>query len=251
MEADSYLQELSKSELIEYCSRVKESRDRVFSIVSHDLRSPFSGLLGLSDMIVTDFDNIDRSELKEFLETMLESLKNTYNMLENLFEWGQIERAQYVKRVEMIPLGIVVEEVVQELGKLVSGKDMQIVYLFNSEEIVRTNSRMLEFVLRNFVSNAAKFSNRGGRIEVDCKTHGAGTIISVRDYGIGITEENMDKLFMPSVNWRIHGTEGECGTGLGLLAANRYAESFGAEIKVESVPGSGSTFSLILSEAPV
>ena len=250
MNDDLNFEELSKSELIEFCKDCVKSRDRVFSIASHDLRSPFSGLLGLSELLAAGYEDMKHSEIEEYLCTMHDSLKNTYKLLENLFEWGQIERNKFNKTIELIPLKIVVDETLVALGQEVSNKGLEIIHLYDSEQLVKANSRMLEFILKNFLSNAVKFSNREGKIEIGCKTSDDGTVISVRDYGLGITEANMNNLFKIDVNWRILGTEGEGGTGLGLLASNRYAESFGAAIKVESAPGEGSTFSLILSESP-
>lgn len=245
------LENLSKSELIKAYNQIKQSRDRVFKIASHDLRSPFSGLLGLSEMLASGFEKLPPEDLKEYILTMRDSLENTYKLLENLFNWGLIERQKYDKKIETIPCKIVVEEVLNELAKEISLKEIIIVHDYDNEYLVQTNSRMLEFVLKNFISNAVKFSHRGGRVTISCGSVDKGHAVQITDEGLGISEENLKKLFSIDASWKIHGTEGETGTGLGLLASGRFAECFGAEISVVSALGKGSTFSLILPELRV
>ena len=242
------LENLSKSDLINAYNHARRSRDRVFRIVSHDLRSPFSGLLGLSEILASGFKDLPPEDLEEYILTMRDSLENTYKLLENIFNWGQIERRKYDKTIETIPCSIIVEEVLNELSKEISAKGIIILHDYDSEYLLRTNSRMLEFVLKNLISNAIKFSARGSRVKISCASAETNHVLKIIDEGIGISEENQKKLFSIDANWKIHGTEGESGTGLGLLASNQFAECFGAGIKVESAPGKGSTFSLILPE---
>ncbi|HAK45948.1 MAG TPA: hypothetical protein DCO79_08540, partial [Spirochaeta sp.] len=149
--------------------------------------------------------------------------------------------------IESIPLKIAIDEVLESLGTQVQDKEIEVVHKYDPEQIIESNSKMFEFVMKNFILNAVKFSERGSRVEITCHAEKSRAAVSVKDYGIGISEENINKLFSTNVNWRIHGTEGENGTGLGLLASSRYADYFGAELSVESTPGIGSTFTIILS----
>ena len=245
--SDQDLEKITKEELVAEYRRVEEARDLVFSVASHDLRSPFSGLLGLSGMLATGTDDLSAGELSEYLVTMNESLKNTYLLLENLFEWGQIERERFDKTVEQIPLQILIDEVLEPLSPMIERKGISIRRLCDAEQLVTGNSKMIEFVLKNFISNAVKFSHKGGIVEVGFDPDSPA--VFVKDHGIGISEENTAKLFSMKTRWRIHGTEGENGTGLGLIVSTRFASVFGAELKVESTPGEGSTFFLILTEA--
>ena len=240
------VRKLSKEEIIDEYYKVKLSRDRVFTIASHDLRSPFSGLLGISEMLCQESERFSVEDMRAYMKTINESLQNTYNLIENLFEWGRIERRKLDRTMEVIPLKLVLEEVVDSLGKLVSDKQMRIEHDYPEDVLVRTNSGMLEFVLKNFITNAVKFSSRGEKIFVRCVCGEAYDEIQVADNGIGISEENQRKLFRPEVIWKRHGTEGEGGTGLGLLASGRYAEYYDSEIRLESSENAGSVFSLIL-----
>ena len=246
---DEELKTLTRDELIEACLQMRDSRDRVFSIVSHDLRSPYSGLLGLSDLLAGSSADLSRAELDEYLSTMNEALRNSYRLLENLFEWGQIERDKFDRTIETIPLGMIMIDILEPLEQQISAKQIELVQDFEYEQTVHTNSRMIEFVVKNLISNAVKYSKRGGVVRVGYRLVDGKPAVYVEDEGIGISKDNIARLFSITSNWKIHGTENENGTGLGLLASYRYAEEFGAEIRVESIQGKGSTFIIVLPEA--
>ena len=242
---------LSKEQIIEKYQDVKLSRDRVFMIASHDLRSPFSGLLGITEMLANNPETFAAVDLKEYLSSIHESLENTYNLIENLFEWGRIERNKLDKTIEIIPFRLVLEEVLGELSQFISAKQMKISHAYDDQLLLEANSRMLEFVLRNLVKNAVKYSYRDSEIVISCEEYGEGHAIRVADKGVGISEENQQKLFKPEIVWKRHGTEGEPGTGIGLLAASRFAGYFGARIEIQSAESEGSIFSVILPTRPV
>jgi len=244
-------QELTKDEIIEKYSQMKLSRDRVFAIASHDLRSPFSGLLGISEMLSQNIEGFSPEELKEYIGTIHESLQNTYNLIENLFEWGRIERKKIEKTIEHIPLKLVLQEILGGLEAFFLQKEISIEHDYDEEVIVLANSKMLEFILKNFLTNAVKYSARGSVVTIRCIKNGIDDEVQVIDRGVGISPENQDKLFRPEVSWKRHGTEGEPGTGLGLLASSSFAGYFGAKIRLRSAEAEGSTFSLILSAPPV
>ncbi|MBI9109242.1 MAG: HAMP domain-containing histidine kinase [Spirochaetales bacterium] len=244
--SDSEIRDLSKDEIIEKYHQIKLSRDRVFAVTSHDLRSPFSGLLGISEMLSKNVSSFSPEDLQEYISTIHESLQNTYNLIENLFEWGRIERNKLEKTIELIPLKLILEEILNNLGTFFTDKDIELEHDYDEQQIVSANSRMLEFVLKNFLTNAVKYSARGSSVSICCIKNGSNDEIQVIDRGVGISSENQSKLFKPEFSWKRHGTEGEAGTGLGLLASSRFAEYFNAEIRVSSAEAEGSTFSLIL-----
>ena len=159
---------------------------------------------------------------------------------------GRIERQRTEKVIETIPLKLLFEEIINELASFIEKKEMVIIHKYDEEVVLEANSRLLEFVFKNFLSNAVKYSERGSEIVIDFKVSDHESIISVADKGVGISSENIDKIFSLNQNWKTHGTEGEYGTGLGLLASTRFADYFNAKINIESTPGEGSTFSLIL-----
>ena len=248
--SDDQIWELSKEEIIEEYKQMKLSRDRVFAIASHDLRSPFSGLLGISEMLSANVSSFSADDLKEYMGTIHESLQNTYNLIENLFEWGRIERNKLEMTLELIPFKLVLEEVLNIIEPEITKKEIEIEHDYNVELIVSANSKMLEFILKNFLINAIKFSTRGSKIVVRCVKNGLDDEVQVVDEGIGISPENQEKLFKSEVSWKRHGTEGEPGTGIGLLASSRYAAYFDAEIRLKSAENEGSVFSLILPAPP-
>lgn len=245
------IQDLSKEELIQKYTQMKLSRDRVFAIASHDLRSPFGGLLGISEMLSTNAATFSPEDLTEYMETFHESLQNIYNLLENLFEWGRIERNKIERAVEQIPFKLVFEEILDRIDPIISDKEIKINHDYDPEQIITGNSKMIEFIIKNFLVNAVKYSARGSDVVVRCLKNGEQDEIQVIDRGIGISAENQNKLFKAEVSWKMHGTEGEPGTGIGLLVSNQYADYFGAEIRIKSAEKEGSTFSLILPALPV
>ncbi len=248
---ENKIEEMTPAELAEYAADLKTILNRVFTITSHDLRSPFSGLLGLSGMLLNDLDNICTGNGKLYVENIHESINNTYRLLETLFEWGKIERGKVNDVIELIPLRTLMYDVESDLKSWTEKKDISLEHLYSEDVLVYTNSEMLEFVLKNYITNAVKYSPRGASIKIECLGEGGTKRVSVSDSGIGISEENIAKLFRPEIIWRHMGTEDEPGTGIGLIASHRYAGLFGASLHVASGVGTGSTFSIILPERPV
>ena len=243
-------EKLTKDELLEEYRKLRMSRDRVFQIASHDLRSPFSGLLGVAGVMNSSLDSIPEDDLREYIRTIYDSLKNTYRLIENLVAWGRIERCKCDKVIEDIPLRFLADEVLEDTSEAAEAKEILIVPDFPDDLIVKTNSAMLEFVLKNFLLNAVKYSGRGSRVLIrSCLSEGRREI-SVTDDGVGISPANLEKLFKPEYSWKLNGTEGETGTGIGLIASGSYADYFGAELKADSTEGRGSVFTIILPESP-
>ena len=248
---DGSLKNMSHEELLERYEELKKSRDRVFLIASHDLRSPFSGLLGLTGMLAEDLSRIKAEDLQDFLNTINDTLKQTFRMIDNLAEWGRIERGRYEKTIEQIPLKYGLNDILPELEADAELKQIELVHDYPPDVILRANNKMFDFVLKSFISNAIKYSKRGSRVVIGYSGQGDRSAVYVQDFGTGIDMHRIEKLFEIDSQWRMNGTAGETGTGLSLLASSRFAEYFGASIEVESSPGKGSTFSLILQEPRV
>ncbi len=248
---ENKIEDMTPAELAEYAADMKNILNRVFTITSHDLRSPFSGLIGLSGMLLNDVDNICSGNGKLYVENIHESINNTYRLLETLFEWGKIERGKVNDVIELIPLRTLMYDVEADLQSWTEKKEISLEHLYAEDMLVYTNSEMLEFVLKNYITNAVKYSARGASVIIECSGESGNQRIKVSDRGTGISAENIAKLFKPEIIWRHMGTEDEPGTGIGLIASHRYAGLFGASLHVESVVGTGSSFSIILPERPV
>lgn len=218
------------------------SKDKFFSIIAHDLKSPFTGLVGFTQMLVEDFDDFNREELKEFLTSLNRSAKQTFNLLENLLEWARIQSG----RINFQPLRFDFYEVCESVLDLFNGNAQRKKITFNNSidknVHVFADSNMINTVLRNLLSNAIKFTQTGGEIELSAEEDDGYLYISVRDSGVGMNQEEMDKLFRIDIHHTKRGTENEKGTGLGLILCDELIRKNGGIIRVESQLNIGTTF---------
>jgi len=219
------------------------SKDKFFSIISHDLRSPIGSIQGLTEIILENFDNIGSDELKHYIRTMNESSKNTYNLLDNMLLWAQSQR----KKLEFNPASIPVYEVIQEAIQIYNYKaeKKNISRFINIDRKIeaKADRNMFETIIRNLVANALKFTPKDGKIEINATKYAKDFIqIQVRDSGIGIAKEKIPLLFNIVDNPSSIGIDNEKGTGLGLVICKEFVEANGGIIWVESEPGKGTDF---------
>lgn len=229
---------------------LNKSKDKFFSIVAHDLKSPFSGFLGLTELLDVDNESMTKEEIKSLSNKMNKAAKNVYSFLENLLEWSrnQMNKIEYVPQ-ELNLVGIV-DNLLKIFNETLNHKNIKIDIinnLDNSKMNVFADSYMLNTVIRNLLSNAIKFSHRGSVIEIiyeefDDKNYS----LKIKDFGLGMSQEQIENLFKIDNKFVRKGTDNEKGTGLGLLLCNDFIEKNNGRILVESKIGEGSTFSIIL-----
>ncbi len=242
----------AEKKLIEYNQKLKESdeaKDKLLRIISHDLKSPFSGILGYLELMETQADSLTEEEKKSFLSEMRKTSENTYKLLDNLLTWARAQKGGIKVAAIEFSIQDAVAEQVEVLSEAASKKNITIINQTDSERNVFADRDMIKTILLNLVNNAIKFTPAGGEIKISSKITGALTEISVTDNGVGIREENLEKLFRIDHSSSTPGTEREKGTGLGLLICKEFAEMNGGSIRVESKPEKGSsfTFSIPLS----
>lgn len=222
------------------------SRDKFFSIIAHDLRSPFTALVGMSQYLATGIDEIDPETAKEFLEGMHKSSKNAFNLLENLLEWSRIQTG----RLPMSPKEVDIQEILEDnlslLQMNVQGKEITIDKQLNEEETVWADENAVHTVIRNLLSNAIKFTPKKGTISIYSRQLKEQLVITVKDTGTGMDRETLENLFRIDYHTTTRGTEQEKGSGLGLILCKEFVERNGGTLSVESEPGNGSTFSFTL-----
>lgn len=244
-ETNLILNELSETK--ENLEKINAEKDKFFSIIAHDLKSPFSGFLGLTRIMAEEIHDISVTEMKKFSKTMQASASNLYKLLENLLEWSRMQRGlieikpQYSKLKSLIDQNI---EIAEEFAKQ---KNIDIVSYVSESATVYSDLPMLNTVIRNLISNAIKFTPRGGRVEVgtvelDDDTEPKNECIYIRDNGVGMDLETLSKLFKIDQKVSRPGTENEASSGLGLLLCKEFIEKQGGRIWVESEAGKGSTF---------
>ena len=220
------------------------TKDKFFSIIAHDLRSPFNSMLGFSRLLVGKFDEYDVQKQKKFLGFVHDGLENTYKLLENLLVWSQMQGNVTDYRPVKENLFLLAVGSIDVFSQMAANKEITIVNKIHENTYVFADKDMLAIVLRNLISNAIKFTPKGGTIKIGVETrHGVSQYgIYVKDNGQGIKPEIQARLFKISENISTEGTENEKGTGLGLILCKEFVEKHGGKIWVESEVGVGSKF---------
>lgn len=232
----------SESEL----QKSNATKDKFFSIIAHDLRSPFTALLSLSDILLEQFGELDDETKKEYIGMIRESSENTFKLIENLLEWSRVQRGTIEINPEQFRLAGMVRRILNLHKQIADNKGIEMQHGIDETEAVYADSNMVETVIRNLVLNAIKFTDRHGWIRVDCERTDGMTRIQVKDNGTGMDEKTMGKLFNIEENKSTSGTDGETGTGLGLILCREFVAINRGDIDVESEPGKGSIFTVIL-----
>lgn len=230
--------------------RLNTEKDKLFSIIAHDLRGPFSAFMDYTEIMVEDLYDMSIQEIQEMAGEMKKSSYNLYNLLENLLEWSRVQSgiASYSRSVfELKPMiADSMELVVQAAIK----KDIHITLRIPELLSVDADENMLKSIVRNLASNAVKFTPRGGNITLEATLMNDGFVeICVKDSGIGMNAGIVEKLFTLNKKISRNGTEGELSTGLGLLLCKDFVEKHGGRIWAESEEGKGSIFHFTLWSA--
>ncbi|HLN72246.1 MAG TPA: PAS domain S-box protein [Prolixibacteraceae bacterium] len=225
---------------------MNSTKDKFFSIISHDLKSPFYGLIGLSDMLKNEAYSLDRLTVAEFADLINSTIVQSYNLLENLLEWARTQE----NKIAFIPSTLLLHQLVDDIFELkgdnAKKKNIRLLNLIPENQAIMADRNMLTTVIRNLVANAIKFSYFDQSVEISCLENETYVEITVRDYGQGISKEDQQKLFKLDTNFSTNGTANEKGTGLGLLLCKEFVEKHHGEIWVESDWGCGSRFSFTI-----
>ncbi len=218
-------------------------KDRFFSIIAHDLRSPFQTFLGFTKMMAEDLPNIRIDELQKIALTMRNSATNLFRLLENLLEWSRMEQGLIPYNPVLIRLRSFVEESLTSMDETAKMKGIEITADIPDDLEIYADNNQVQTVLRNLISNAVKFTPGDGKINILAKADGNKSVeISVRDTGIGMSPPMVENLFRLDANMTRKGTAGEPSSGLGLILCKEFVEKQGGKIWVKSEEGKGSTF---------
>ena len=242
----------SEIEIQNYSEQLKElnaSKDKFFSIIAHDLKSPFNSILGLSEILKNDAKNLDIEIIEQYAGIIHSTSKNTFRLLENLLDWARLQQAQMPFLPVSLILKTIVDEVVELMIEKANSKMIAIINYIPANLIVISDANMLKTIFRNLISNALKFTSFQGKIEISAISLAGEIEISVKDTGTGINKKNIDHLFKVGSNYSKSGTENEKGTGLGLLLCKEFVEIHNGRIWVESEEGIGSEFKFTMPTA--
>lgn len=235
--AEQILRE-SEANLLE----INAAKDKFFSIIAHDLKSPFNSILGLSNMLVEQIHSNNIEGIVEYAGIIQDSSQRAMDLLLNLLEWSRSQTG----KMEFSPEYVEIVALINEVATLITDSALQKAISISKElppsTFIFADKAMISTILRNLISNAVKFTNLGGKIIVSAKQEQDQLLVSVCDNGVGIKKETISKLFRIDENHSTYGTLNETGTGLGLILCKEFVEKHNGKIWVESTPGKGSTF---------
>jgi len=260
-EKDNYLKELQKAkkELEKQAEQLKivnkelrdsedklkvinANKDKFFSIVSHDLRSPFSALIGYAQLLTDNYDELEDDEIQMSLESLKRSAENTFSLLNGLLEWSRTQTGRMEFNPRYYKLYRIANTVTDLLKVSAKNKQINLTVKISNTLNVYADRKMLETILRNLISNAIKFTHPGGKVVLQGKEKKDEILISVADNGTGIEKNDLEKLFKIEEHHTTAGTQNEVGTGVGLILCKEFVEKMGGKIWVESEIGKGTTF---------
>ena len=230
--------------------QVNHEKDRLMSIIAHDLRGPISAFTGLTDMMLNEVDNLSKDELKEITHSIRDASVALSNLLDNLLEWSVLQRHGAEIRKNSFSLYTLVEKTFQQLSITAAGKGIKLKNNTQPDLYVFADEKMIETVLRNLISNGIKFTHSGGEVNINAKLNGSDDIVvHVRDTGVGIPSDKLMTIFNITQQYRTQGTNGEPSSGLGLILCHELIKQNNGEIWVTSQTEGGTQFSFSVPAA--
>ena len=226
------------------------SKDKILSIIGHDLLGPIGTQKSILDMVIDDVEDFSREEILNLLKTMKPSLDATYTMIENLLSWARIMRRSIKPNLQNDNLAVVVEKSFDLLQQQAAQKNIRLVYEGDKEVKAVFDKNLMDIVIRNLLSNAIKFSDTDSTIRVSVVKNQTGVRVSVSDEGMGLTQKQIEKILKEKEKMESRlGTRKEKGTGLGLVVVKEFIQLNKGKLSIESEPGKGTVFSFTLPVA--
>ncbi|MCW7506568.1 ATP-binding protein [Leptospira levettii] len=221
------------------------TKDRFLSIISHDLRGPLAGIKMLLKVLNEDMKKKEDA-LAGMTQSLLDATESVFSLLENLLEWSKLQRGQEEFRPNFYRLDSIVLECLDLFALSAKNKDIHFETKIPNHAMVYCDDRMIITVIRNLISNALKFSHQNGKIEISAIDTGYHWMVSVKDFGVGMSKTTIDKLFKPGEVIKSVGTQGETGNGIGLLLCSEFVTVNGGTLTADSDGMSGSIFQFSL-----
>lgn len=221
---------------------LNQTKDKFFSIISHDLKGPLNSLTSFSRLLIDHTDSMSKEEIQLLARDLDKSVKNLFTLLENLLEWSRSQTGNIDFTGEVFNLKEILDLNKSLLESQAKNKKITIAIDGPAACLVKLHKQSINTVVRNLISNAIKFTNEGGNIRLGLKTTAEALSVSVADNGVGMNEEVLNMLFRLDKKHSTKGTANEKGTGLGLILCREFIEKNGGKLRVQSNPGTGSVF---------
>jgi len=243
------LVKVKTNELLQTNELLKEAnatKDKFLSIIAHDLKSPFNSLLGFSEILVDDWENMEEGKKLKIVSIIRKALYNTFQLLVNLLDWSRLQTNTITFKPTLFEIGPLITDVLNQQQAHSLMKSITIDTFGDNGLKVYADKNMLNIVIRNLVSNAIKFTPQNGSVKVETLKTENFVKCFISDTGEGLTAEKIDKIFTNQAGISSKGTSGELGTGLGLILCGEFIKKNNGTISVESEPGKGSCFCITL-----
>ncbi len=223
-------------------AELNATKDKFFSIIAHDLKSPFNSIIGIGELLSEQIKKKEFDDLEEYASIMQDSSHKAMNLLTNLLEWSRSQTGRMDFNPEFIRISLLADEVIDLLLYSATQKSIRVISQIPKSAVCFADKAMISSVLRNLVSNAVKFTENGGEVIISAMSSDSKYIVTVSDNGTGMSKEESDNLFRIDKFYSTRGTNNEGGTGLGLILCKEFISRHGCEIWAESKKGKGSNF---------
>jgi len=217
-------------------------KENVLAILSHDLRSPLTTIIGIANFLKSNLDTMEAQEVKEFVEMIHTSSSNELAILDNLLEWARIKYASDLFSPKKLKLTEYIDRVFKILKETAYRNTIHLYNEIEENTFVFADDKMLISIVQNIVSNAIKHTEKGGTVSISAETMNENMIIQVKDTGVGMSKEMQEKLFSPHIKTLSKARKDKKGAGIGLLLVKGFVEKNGGKVWVESIEGEGSSF---------
>jgi signal transduction histidine kinase len=228
---------------------LNNTKDKFMAIIAHDLRNPLSGVYRLSEMMISDFENMEKKKLRLYTEQIFHSSEKAFVLLENLLQWAMVQLGKQPVKPEAINITDILHDNVALLNSLTCQKQITLTFADCNQCLIMGDRQMVNTIVRNILSNAVKFTPPNGSIKIFTHEEPDSWTIGVKDSGIGIASTHLPHLFKLSEQSKKIGNSKEKGTGLGLVLCKEFIDLNKGKLSVESQPDKGSTFYITLPKA--
>ena len=227
-----------------------QTKDKLMTFISHDLRNSFSTMTSIIETFSDSFEKLEANDIRAAMQVLSRHAKNNYQLFENLLHWARSQHEDLPVKKEMLNLSEILHKQRTKFVDSLSNKQLELKVRTEKDLKAFADQRMLNSIVGNILSNAIKFTPGGGSIEIDGVAGANSTMVKISDTGVGISEERLSKMFEIGGIESTKGTNGESGSGFGLILCKEMIDKCGGKIDVKSQPGKGSVFSIMIPNKP-